>query len=164
MRYQNWDVLLFQTGSNVPIQEFRTQCCVTRDDGMCTAIDPLWYFILPPITYDLPCFTDSPYLRQTSVVNPLAYGFPSGNVGQLPTLTSFVPSLPHNTAFSVSIHSWDNPQPSSTLLRRMNLGDAVTYSAGVVVDGVVIAYVSPPLPVLLFHPLQLPWSELGSTR
>jgi hypothetical protein len=33
MRYENWDVLLFPEGSKVPIQEFRTQCFVTRDQG-----------------------------------------------------------------------------------------------------------------------------------
>jgi len=33
MRYQDWDVLLFPEGSKVPIQEFKTQCHVTRDLG-----------------------------------------------------------------------------------------------------------------------------------
>lgn len=33
MRYENWDVLLFPGASKVPIQEFKTQCFVTRDRG-----------------------------------------------------------------------------------------------------------------------------------
>lgn len=33
MRYENWDVLLFPANSKVPIQEFKTQCFVTRDRG-----------------------------------------------------------------------------------------------------------------------------------
>jgi hypothetical protein len=33
MRYQDWDILLFPEGSKVPIQEFKTQCHVTRDLG-----------------------------------------------------------------------------------------------------------------------------------
>jgi|SRR5271155_4381491 len=33
MRYQDWDVLLFPEGSKAPIQEFKTQCHVTRDLG-----------------------------------------------------------------------------------------------------------------------------------
>lgn len=33
MRYENWDVLLFPENSKVPIQEFKTQCFVTKDEG-----------------------------------------------------------------------------------------------------------------------------------
>lgn len=33
MRYENWDVLLFPATSKAPIQEFKTQCFVTRDRG-----------------------------------------------------------------------------------------------------------------------------------
>jgi hypothetical protein len=33
MRFENWDVLLFPEGSKVPIQEFKTQCFVTKDVG-----------------------------------------------------------------------------------------------------------------------------------
>ncbi|KAI5285940.1 hypothetical protein KEM54_000183, partial [Ascosphaera aggregata] len=31
MRYENWDVIIFPEGSKVPIQEFKTQCFVTKD-------------------------------------------------------------------------------------------------------------------------------------
>ena len=34
MRYENWDVLLFPETSRVPIQEFKTQCTVTKGRGM----------------------------------------------------------------------------------------------------------------------------------
>ena len=33
MRYENWDVLLFPEISKVPIQEYRTQCTVTKGRG-----------------------------------------------------------------------------------------------------------------------------------
>lgn len=33
MRYENWDVLLFPETSKVPLQEFKTQCFVTKDTG-----------------------------------------------------------------------------------------------------------------------------------
>jgi hypothetical protein len=40
MRYTNWDVLLFPHGSKTPMQEFRTQCFVTRDNGRTQALPP----------------------------------------------------------------------------------------------------------------------------
>ena len=42
MRYQSWDVLIFPERSKVPLQEFKTQCLVTRDHGKC-----LLYGIIP---------------------------------------------------------------------------------------------------------------------
>lgn len=33
MRYENWDVLLFPENSKIPVQEFKTQCFVTKDRG-----------------------------------------------------------------------------------------------------------------------------------
>lgn len=33
MRYENWDVLLFPEDSNIPIQEFKTECSVTQGRG-----------------------------------------------------------------------------------------------------------------------------------
>ncbi|GAT19034.1 similar to An12g00400 [Aspergillus luchuensis] len=35
MRYEDWDVILFPESSKVPIQEFKTQCFVTKDKGQC---------------------------------------------------------------------------------------------------------------------------------
>ncbi|KAL4762353.1 uncharacterized protein BDW70DRAFT_167155 [Aspergillus foveolatus] len=40
MRYENWDVLLFPAKSKVPVQEFKTQCFVTRDRGTLPADSP----------------------------------------------------------------------------------------------------------------------------
>jgi hypothetical protein len=34
MRYQSWDILVFPERSKVPLQEFKTQCLVTRDHGL----------------------------------------------------------------------------------------------------------------------------------
>lgn len=34
MRYDNWDVILFPRDSLVPIQEFRTACYASQDEGM----------------------------------------------------------------------------------------------------------------------------------
>lgn len=44
MRYGNWDVLLFPHGSKTPMQEFRTQCFVTRDNGTkdCADLDTVY--------------------------------------------------------------------------------------------------------------------------
>jgi hypothetical protein len=36
MRYQHWDVLVFPERSKVPLQEFKTQCLVTKDHGRCS--------------------------------------------------------------------------------------------------------------------------------
>lgn len=33
MRYDNWDVILFPEGSNIPIPEYRTACYLSRDEG-----------------------------------------------------------------------------------------------------------------------------------
>ena len=33
MRYDNWDVILFPEDSNIPIQEYRTACFFSRDEG-----------------------------------------------------------------------------------------------------------------------------------
>lgn len=33
MRYEHWDVLLFPENSKIPVQEFKTQCFVTKDRG-----------------------------------------------------------------------------------------------------------------------------------
>jgi hypothetical protein len=33
MRYDNWDIILFPEKSNIPIQEYRTACYFSRDEG-----------------------------------------------------------------------------------------------------------------------------------
>ncbi|KAL1963225.1 hypothetical protein VTN77DRAFT_8550 [Rasamsonia byssochlamydoides] len=114
MRYENWDVLLFPEGSKVPIQEFRTQCFVTRD-------------------------RESPYLLTSAFVDPSPFYPTPRSVGQLPVLTAFIPSLPQNSAFRVSIHSWEKPRPSRTMESFMQPDDAVLYEVRIFVDGLCVA-------------------------
>ena len=114
MRYENWDVLLFPEGSKVPIQEFKTQCFVTKD-------------------------SDSPYLQIPTVVNPLPYYPIQGNIGQMPVLTTFIPSLPKDSPFRVSIHSWEKPRPSRFIERMMQPDDVLLFEARVFLDGVLTA-------------------------
>jgi hypothetical protein len=33
MRYDNWDIILFPEDSNIPIQEYKTACFLSRDEG-----------------------------------------------------------------------------------------------------------------------------------
>ncbi|KAF3385624.1 hypothetical protein F1880_001959 [Penicillium rolfsii] len=114
MRYENWDVLLFSAGSRVPIQEFRTQCFVTRD-------------------------TESPYILNPDFVGPNAYVRSLGGNRQIPVLTSFIPSLPANTPFRISIHNWDKPKPSRFTESIMQPDDVLLYEARVFIDGECVA-------------------------
>lgn len=116
MRYENWDVLLFPEGSKVPIQEFKTQCFVTKD-------------------------TDSPYLQLPAVISPAQYYPAQGNVGQVPVLTTFVPSMTKDSPFRVSIHSWEKPHPSRFIERLMLPEDMLMFEARVFIDGVLVACV-----------------------
>ncbi|KAJ5895550.1 hypothetical protein N7495_007241 [Penicillium taxi] len=110
MRYEHWDVLLFPEGSKVPIQEFKTQCFVTKD-------------------------TDSPYLQDKNILPPSMYYGPQGNFGQIPVLTTFIPSLPKDSPFRVSIHSWDTPRPSRLIEGLMQPDDMFIYEARIFIDG-----------------------------
>jgi hypothetical protein len=114
MRYENWDVLLFLEGSRVPIQEFKTQCFVTKD-------------------------TESPYLQSPDVLGLNAFYRTQGTRGQIPILTSFIPSLQHNTPFRISIHNWDKPRPSRLIESIMQPDDVLLYEARVFVDGACAA-------------------------
>lgn len=130
MRYEAWDVLLFEDGhdSTVPIQEFKTQCFVIKD-------------------------TESPYLYQSDL-NPGfgpygdsgAYGPLQGSYGQIPVVTTFIPSLPKDTAFRVSIHNWDvNPKPSALMESLLQRDDHAAFEARVLIDGVLAGYVFDPV-------------------
>ncbi|OJJ48089.1 hypothetical protein ASPZODRAFT_14243 [Penicilliopsis zonata CBS 506.65] len=114
MRYEHWDVLLFPERSKVPVQEFKTQCFVTREK-------------------------ESPYLHNPSIINPASYWLQHSNLGQLPVLTTFIPSLPHNTPFRVSIHSWEKPRPSRVMESLMQPDDSVFYETRVFIDGLCVA-------------------------
>ncbi|KAI9372031.1 hypothetical protein BJX61DRAFT_553270 [Aspergillus egyptiacus] len=114
MRYENWDVLLFPAGSKTPIQEFKTQCFVTRD-------------------------RDSPYLHNPTFVAPAAFCASHGNLGKLPVLTTFVPSLPQNSAFRVSIHSWEQPHTSPFMENLLQPDDISLFEVRIFVDGLCVA-------------------------
>ncbi|KAL4784508.1 hypothetical protein BJX76DRAFT_347750 [Aspergillus varians] len=114
MRYENWDVLLFPANCKVPIQEFKTQCFVTRD-------------------------RESPYLHNPAFSGPAAYYQPHGNLGQLPVLTTFIPSLPVNSPFRVSIHSWEQPHASRLMESLLQPDDASLFEVRIFVDGLCVA-------------------------
>jgi hypothetical protein len=56
----------------------------------------------------------------------------------LPVLTSFIPSLLPDSAFRVSIHSWERPRPSRTMESLMQLDDSIAYEVRVYIDGVSV--------------------------
>jgi len=115
MRYENWDILIFPGDLKAPAQEFKTQCFVTRD-------------------------VESPYLKYHSPIlsSNAPFSHP-GNVGQLPTLTTFIPSVPKDTPFKVSIHSWAKPQPSRLMESLMQPDDLLLFEARVFIDGDCVA-------------------------
>ncbi|PYI32798.1 hypothetical protein BP00DRAFT_445219 [Aspergillus indologenus CBS 114.80] len=114
MRYENWDVLIFPETSKVPLQEFKTQCFVTKDK-------------------------ESPYLHSPALINPASCSIPQGNLGQLPVLTTFIPSLRQNTPFRVSIHSWDRPVPSRFMESLLQPDDSLLFEVRVFIDGLCVS-------------------------
>ncbi|KAJ5757086.1 uncharacterized protein N7511_007268 [Penicillium nucicola] len=114
MRYGNWDVLLFPELSRVPIQEFKTQCFVAKD-------------------------VDSPNLHRTAYQSPHSYYPGSDHCNQLPVLTTFIPSLPVDNRFRISVHSWEKPRPSLSIEAHMEPEDVLLFEARVYVDGDFIA-------------------------
>jgi hypothetical protein len=114
MRYRNWDVLLFPGASKVPIQEFKTQCFVTKDR-------------------DSPCLHNPTYLGPHQG-QPELIPF-----NQLPTLSTFIPSLQRDNPFQVSIHSWEKPRPSVTIESNMEPEDVLLFEARIFVDGAFVA-------------------------
>ncbi|OQE35179.1 hypothetical protein PENCOP_c014G01058 [Penicillium coprophilum] len=114
MRYRNWDVLLFPGGSKVPIQEFKTQCFVTKDK-------------------------DSPYLHNAVFIGPHAHLPEQCVFNQLPVLTTFIPSLPKGNPFHLSVHSWEKPRPSVQIESNMEPEDVLLFEVQLFIDGVVVA-------------------------
>ncbi|KNG90264.1 hypothetical protein ANOM_001811 [Aspergillus nomiae NRRL 13137] len=114
MRYESWDVLLFPENSKVPIQEFKTQCFVIKDRG-------------------------SPYLHSPALVNPAPYCLPQGNMGLLPVLTTFIPSVSPNTPFRVSVHSWERPRPSRLMESLLQPDDALLFEVRIFIDGLFVS-------------------------
>jgi hypothetical protein len=60
----------------------------------------------------------------------------------LPTMTCFVPSLPHGTPFHISVHSWRKPEVSAYTRSYSKHLELVKLEARVFVDGRLVAYVS----------------------
>lgn len=114
MRYRNWDVLLFPGDSKTPIQEFKTQCFVTKD-------------------------RDSPYLHNPVYFGAHAHHPEPSHFNQLPVLTTFIPSQPRNSPFQVSIHSWEKPRPSVQIESNMEPEDILLFEARIFVDGAFVA-------------------------
>ncbi|KAK2740474.1 hypothetical protein FQN57_006101 [Myotisia sp. PD_48] len=114
MRYEHWDVLLFPEGSRVPIQEFKTNCFVARD-------------------------SESPYIQAQALLNPNSFLANNGFPGQIPVLTTFVPSLPCNSPFRVSVHSWKRPTPTRVMESLMQPEDSVVYEVRVFIDGICVS-------------------------
>lgn len=114
MRYENWDVLLFPEGSRIPLHEFKTQCYVTKDTG-------------------------SPYLQNPTILGPSPHFRTQASYGQTPVLTTFVPSLPRENPFRISIHRWEKPQPSRLIESIMQPDDVLLFEARVFIDGVCVA-------------------------
>ncbi|THC88176.1 hypothetical protein EYZ11_012376 [Aspergillus tanneri] len=116
MRYENWDVLLFPESSKVPLQEFKTQCFVTKDTGwkkplawskQCALISTGGRISLPAQSYTL--------------------------------LTTFIPSIPPNYSFRVSIHSWEKPRPSRLMSSLLQPDDALLFEIRIFIDGLCVA-------------------------
>lgn len=56
---------------------------------------------------------------------------------RLPILTTFVPSIPTDSSFRISIHSWDGgPKPSKTLENILHTDDVFAFEARVYIDGI----------------------------
>lgn len=58
-----------------------------------------------------------------------------GNVALLPTVTSFIPSLPAREGLRISIHSWQNPEMSRYILSLKRPTDSVVFEARLFIDG-----------------------------
>jgi len=60
------------------------------------------------------------------------------NVLLLPTVTSFIQALPTGEPFRVSVHAWENPEPSRYTQGVAKDPDLVLFEARVLVDGRLI--------------------------
>ena len=58
---------------------------------------------------------------------------------QLPTVVCFVPSLPHEGHFHVSVHLWEPPKPSPEVVNSSPGHQAISFEARVVIDGTAIS-------------------------
>ncbi|KXJ85928.1 hypothetical protein Micbo1qcDRAFT_220033, partial [Microdochium bolleyi] len=72
------------------------------------------------------------------VVPDLECAYAHGSTG-LPTLTCFIPSLPPGTPFTVSLHSWTNPEISRYTKSFSQHHDSATFEARISIDGDLVA-------------------------
>lgn len=63
------------------------------------------------------------------------------NVLLLPTVTSFIQALPAGEPFRISVHSWENPEPSRYAHNVTKQPDLIMFEARVLVDGRLVGYV-----------------------
>jgi hypothetical protein len=82
---------------------------------------------------------ETPYINSAAIVNPGSYFMPRASVVQLPVLTTFIPSLPQNTPFRVSVHSWDKPRPSLLMESLMQPDDALVFEIRIFIDGLCVS-------------------------
>lgn len=124
MRYQNWDVLLFPGNSRIPIQEYNTACHVLFEQGgqvdRCTVLSSQIPGQLAASKWAPP---EDPFVTKYE------------SMSKTPILTCFVSSLPAGTSFRISIHSWDQPTPSTILKSRKAEDEPVAFQTRVYVDG-----------------------------
>ncbi|EAW10895.1 uncharacterized protein ACLA_065290 [Aspergillus clavatus NRRL 1] len=64
---------------------------------------------------------------------------PRPSLVQLPILATFIPSLPPNTPFRVSVHSWEKPRPSLLTESLMQPDDALLFEVRIFIDGLCVS-------------------------
>jgi len=75
------------------------------------------------------------------------------NVLLLPTVTSFIQALPPGEPFRVSVHAWENPEPSRYAHNVTKEPDLVMFEARVLVDGRLVGQVGSGLVAFFNHSL-----------
>jgi hypothetical protein len=75
------------------------------------------------------------------------------NVLLLPTVTSFIQALPPGEPFRVSVHAWENPEPSRYAHNVTKEPDLVMFEARVLVDGRLVGQVVSGLVAFFNHSL-----------
>jgi hypothetical protein len=53
----------------------------------------------------------------------------------VPTVTAFIPGLANGRPFRISIHSWENPEPSRYAQNFSKHADHIMFEARVFIDG-----------------------------
>lgn len=127
MRYTNWDVLIFpETGDvKTPLQEFFTTCTVTQDPGK--HLQSTLYFTNTS-TLDVPAVPSTAHPAYLATVTR-----------PLPTVSCYIPSLPHGTPFRVSLHSWSMPIATRATASMVSPESSVWFEARVLLDGICTA-------------------------